>query len=90
MEFDVESHLGAVHRSVAFLQRDGKPASAVTLSRAFATTLEDAWDAVTNGERIPRWFTTVTVAISNLAAATRWRATPKARLRSASGCRTLH
>ena len=59
MELDVESHLSAVHRSVAFLQRDGKPASAVTLSRAFATTLEDVWDAVTNGERIPRWFTTV-------------------------------
>ena len=59
MQFEVESHLSVVHRAVAFLQRDGKPASAVTLSRAFATTLEDAWDAVTNGERIPRWFTTV-------------------------------
>ena len=59
MELDVESHLGAVHRSVAFLQRDGKPASAVTLSRGFATTLEDVWDAVTNGDRIPNWFAPV-------------------------------
>ena len=25
----------------------------------FATTLEDVWDAVTNGERIPRWFAPV-------------------------------
>ena len=59
MELDVESHLSAVRRSVAFLQRDGKPASAVTLSRGFATTLEDVWDAVTNGDRIPRWFAPV-------------------------------
>ncbi len=59
MELDVESHLSAVHRSVAFPERDGQPASAVTLSRGFATTLEDVWDAVTNSDRIPRWFTTV-------------------------------
>ena len=59
MELDVESHLSAVHRSVAFPERDGQPASAVTLSRGFATTLEDVWDAVTNGERIPNWFAPV-------------------------------
>ena len=63
MEFDVESYLAAVRRTVAFLERDGQPASAVTLSRDFATTLEDAWDAVTNGERIPRWFAPVTGAL---------------------------
>ena len=56
MEFDVESHLGALKRSVAYLERDGKPASGVILSREFATSLEDLWDAVTNAERIPRWF----------------------------------
>ena len=59
MELDVESHLSAVQRSVAFLQREGKPASAVTLSRNFATTLEDVWDTVTNGDRIPNWFAPV-------------------------------
>ena len=59
MEFDFESHLGAVQRSVSFLERDGQAASAVTLSRGFATTLEDVWDAVTNGERIPNWFAPV-------------------------------
>ena len=60
MQFDVETYLGAVQRTVAFLERDGQPASAVTLSRSFATTLGDVWDAVTNGERIPRWFAPVT------------------------------
>ena len=56
MGFDVESHLGAVERSVSSLERDGQPARAVTLARSYATTVEDLWDAVTNGERIPRWF----------------------------------
>ena len=56
MGFDFESHLGAVERSVSSLERDGLPAGAVTLSRSYATTVEDLWDALTNGERIPRWF----------------------------------
>ncbi len=56
MDFDVESHLGAVERSVSLLERDRQAASAVTLARGYATTVEDLWDAVTNGERIPRWF----------------------------------
>ena len=56
MVFDVEEHLGAVERSVASLERDGRSARAITLSRSFPTTVEDLWDAVTNGERIPRWF----------------------------------
>ena len=56
MDFDVDSHLEAVERSVSSPERDGQPASAVTLARAFETTVEDVWDAVTNVERIPRWF----------------------------------
>ena len=56
MQFDFENHLGAVERSVSSLERDGQPARAVTLSRSFDTTVEDLWDAVTSGERIPRWF----------------------------------
>ncbi len=56
MHFDVESHLGAVARSVSSLEREGQPARAVTLSRSYATTVEDLWDAVTSGERVPRWF----------------------------------
>ena len=56
MIIDVEGHLGAVERSMSSLELDGQPARAVTLSRSYATTVEDLWDAVTNGERIPRWF----------------------------------
>ena len=56
MDFDVESHLGAVERSVSMLERDGRPASAVTLSRSCEATVDELWNAVTSGERIPRWF----------------------------------
>ena len=63
MGFDVEGHLGAVERSVSSLKRDGQPARAVALSRTYAMTVEDLWDAVTNGERIPRWFLPISGAL---------------------------
>ena len=56
MPINIQTHLNAVNRSVSSLERDAKPARAVTLSRTYPTTLEDLWDAVTNGDRIPRWF----------------------------------
>ncbi len=56
MDFDFASHLGAVERSVAYLDYNGKAASAVILSRSYMTTVDDLWDALTNGDRIPRWF----------------------------------
>lgn len=59
MVFEVDHHLGAMERSVSWLERDGLPASAVTLARSYATTLEDLWDAATNVDRIPRWFAPV-------------------------------
>ena len=36
--------------------RARRPAGAVTLSRGCGTTVDDLWDAVTNRQRIPRWF----------------------------------
>ncbi len=59
MQFDVDTNLAATDRSVSSLERDGQPARAVTLSRAYAATGEDLWDAVTNADRIPRWFAPV-------------------------------
>lgn len=56
MSFDFEHQLGQVDRSVADLQKDGKAARAVTLSRTYATDIDDLWDALTTAERIPRWF----------------------------------
>ena len=56
MDFDVETHLGAVERAVSPTERDGQPARAVTLSRTYDATLENLWDAITSEERIPLWF----------------------------------
>lgn len=56
---DIERHLGAVKRRVVSLERDGAPARAVILSRSYGTTVDDLWDAVTNKERLPRWFAAV-------------------------------
>ena len=60
MKFNVEEHLDAVDRSVASLEREGQPAHAVILARAYATTRDDLWDAATNAERIPNWFLPIT------------------------------
>ena len=59
MNFDVGYTLGAVDRKVSFTERGGQSVGAVSLSRSFAASIDDLWDAVTNVERIPRWFTPV-------------------------------
>ncbi len=56
MDFDFELSLAAAERSVSALERDGRPARAVGLSRSYATAPADLWDAATNADRIPRWF----------------------------------
>lgn len=53
---DIISHLGAISREVRNVERDGKPARAVVATRLYKTDPSDLWDAITNGERIPRWF----------------------------------
>ena len=60
MSVDAESHLATVERSVSSLERDGRPARAITLGRSFPVPLEDLWDAVTNKARIPQWFLPIT------------------------------
>ena len=85
MNLNVETNLAAVQRSVSFLERDGQSASAVTLSRRYATTVADLWDAVTSAERIPRWFLPVSGDLE-LGGATSWRATPVAPSRRANPC----
>ena len=56
MEIDVARVLGLVTRSVRNFEKDGKAASAVTLTRLYDTGVDDLWDALTSKERIPRWF----------------------------------
>jgi uncharacterized protein YndB with AHSA1/START domain len=56
METDVSKALGLVRRSVRHFEKDGQPASTVTLTRVYDTSVADLWDVVTSRERIPRWF----------------------------------
>ena len=60
MNFTPQTHLDATTRTVTPHDREGKPAAHVTLSRTFDTNIHDLWDAVTNPDRLPRWFTNVT------------------------------
>jgi uncharacterized protein YndB with AHSA1/START domain len=56
MQIDVASYIGAVAREVQGRDHEGKPARVVIATRNYETTIEDLWDALTNAERIPRWF----------------------------------
>jgi uncharacterized protein YndB with AHSA1/START domain len=56
MEIDIGNLLGSVTRTVRNFEKDGKPASTVTLTRLYDTSVDDLWDALTNAQRIPRWF----------------------------------
>ena len=60
MNFNPQTHLDATTRTVSPHDREGKPASDVTLSRAFDTSIDNLWDAITNPDRLPHWFTNVT------------------------------
>src|SRR5689334_13249874 len=56
MKIDVAGLIGAVERSVRDGEREGRATRSVVASRVYDTGVEDAWDALTNKERIPRWF----------------------------------
>ncbi|GAB3761385.1 SRPBCC family protein [Microlunatus parietis] len=49
-------HVKAVTREVRTGERDGKPTKIAIARRAFPAGQDDVWDALTNAERLPRWF----------------------------------
>lgn len=53
---DYSHALGAEFREVGERMQDGKPARVVKAFRTYPTDQNDLWDALTNPERIPRWF----------------------------------
>jgi uncharacterized protein YndB with AHSA1/START domain len=60
MKIDVARQIGAVVREVGSRDHEGRPARVVVATRTYDTTIEDVWDALTNPERIPRWFLPIT------------------------------
>jgi uncharacterized protein YndB with AHSA1/START domain len=57
---DVKEHVSAVRREVGTRTLEAGEARVVTLSRTYDAPLDDVFDACTNIERIPRWFTGIT------------------------------
>jgi uncharacterized protein YndB with AHSA1/START domain len=53
---DFTSAINTVQRRVGGRVLESGQARTVTLSRTFAASIDDLWDACTNPERIPRWF----------------------------------
>lgn len=53
---DVAEQINAVRRQVGKRVLEAGEARVVTVSQAYDTEPEDLWDAVTNAERLPRWF----------------------------------
>ncbi|WP_194410634.1 SRPBCC family protein [Microbacterium cremeum] len=53
---DVNAQVDAVTRSVDTVKVDGDEAYVQTLEQEYPSPIDDVWDAVTNPERIPRWF----------------------------------
>ena len=60
MIHDPVGEAGLTTRSVRSSERDCAPTKLVVVSRTFPTDQSDLWDAVTNPERLPRWFAPVT------------------------------
>src|SRR5499433_4618380 len=53
---DVLRYIGMVTRDVSTREYEGLPARVLLATCAYDTTIDDVWDAITNPERIPRWF----------------------------------
>ena len=49
--------VGAIERRVVSTEIDGQPARIVTARRSYrGAAVDDVWDALTNPDRLPRWF----------------------------------
>jgi uncharacterized protein YndB with AHSA1/START domain len=59
MADDIAALIGAVTREVRNIEHEGRPAAMVVASRSYDTSIPDLWDAISNAERLPRWFAPV-------------------------------
>jgi uncharacterized protein YndB with AHSA1/START domain len=56
MAIDVTREIDAVTRELTTRERDGVPARVLVATRVYDAARRELWDALTNPERIPRWF----------------------------------
>jgi uncharacterized protein YndB with AHSA1/START domain len=55
-DIDVLRYVGAVTREIQTREYDGRPARVLLATCHYDTNIDDLWDAITNPERLPRWF----------------------------------
>ena len=53
---DTLRYIGAVTREIQNRDHEGHPARVLNATCTYDTGIEDVWDAITSGERIPKWF----------------------------------
>jgi len=53
---DTTDQIDAIHREVERRSVDGDEVVSVLLRRAYGASVQDVWSAVTDPERIARWF----------------------------------
>jgi len=53
---DIANHLKAIHREVGKRPVESGEVVAIVLRRSYDAQIEDVWDAVTNPDRMKRWF----------------------------------
>jgi uncharacterized protein YndB with AHSA1/START domain len=53
---DIASHLKSIHREVGNRPTERGEVVCVSLRRSYNSPIDDVWDAVTNPERMQRWF----------------------------------
>jgi len=56
MPFDLPDHLAMMSRRVTSGERDGQTTAVINASRVYPTDATDLWDALTQPERLSRWF----------------------------------
>jgi uncharacterized protein YndB with AHSA1/START domain len=56
MNVDIPATVGKNTRKLSRTERSGREAWCLTLTRIYETGIEDAWDAITNPERLPHSF----------------------------------
>lgn len=59
MPFDLDAHLEAMERTVRSGTRDGVATKTVCAARTFDTSPADLWHAITDAQRLGRWFLAV-------------------------------
>ena len=53
---DIANEIAAIHREVAKRPAEGSEVVSALLRRSYGATVEDVWDALTDPDRIKRWF----------------------------------